>query len=103
LAKSEQAMPGREVLFETQLVGGAKRIAAIDAATGIEVVILAPAHATDAEVESVALAKLSRALAREGIAAPGPESAQAMVVEDESPAASVEGPHGRPTKPGIWV
>ncbi|MFZ4122144.1 MAG: DUF6898 family protein [Caulobacterales bacterium] len=96
-------MPGREVLFESQLVGGTKRIAAIDAATGIEVVILAPAHATDAEVESVALAKLSRALAREGISAGGPESAQAMASQDGSPAASGEGPHSRPTKPGIWA
>jgi hypothetical protein len=56
---------GREVIFEIRRLGDIQRVAAIDAASGVEVVIQAPASAPRADVEALALRKLERALAGE--------------------------------------
>ena len=52
----------RDVIFEITRIGDAQRVAAIDVATGIEVVVQAPANAALADVRSLALRKLQRAL-----------------------------------------
>ena len=54
----------REVIFEITHIGDLQRVAAIDVATGTEVVIQAPANAALADVRALALRKLERALAR---------------------------------------
>ncbi len=54
----------REALLEFTIVGEYARLAAIDPETGLEVVVMGPAHASRLELEHVALAKLDRALAR---------------------------------------
>lgn len=53
----------REVIFEIMRVGDVQRIAAVDVATGVEVVVQAPANAALADVRALALKKLERALA----------------------------------------
>jgi hypothetical protein len=56
--------PGKsEVLFEFRQVGPQMRVAAIDAATGTEVVVIAPVSATPLQMQTLALAKLKRKLA----------------------------------------
>ncbi len=62
--------PQGEVIFEITRVGDAQRVAAIDVASGVEVVIQAPANAALADVRALALRKLERALA--GAAPPPP-------------------------------
>jgi hypothetical protein len=52
----------REIIFETVRMGDAQRVAAIDVATGVEVVVIAPANAALADVRALALKKLERAL-----------------------------------------
>lgn len=52
----------REVIFEVTRVGGVQRIAAIDVATGVEVVVQAPANAALADARMLALRKLERVL-----------------------------------------
>lgn len=52
-----------EVIFEIVRIGDVQRVAAIDVATGVEVVIQAPANAALADVRALALRKLERALA----------------------------------------
>jgi hypothetical protein len=54
--------PG-EVIFEITRIGDLQRIAAVDVASGVEVVIQAPASAALADVRALALKKLERALA----------------------------------------
>ncbi len=54
---------GGEVLFEFRQVGPQMRVAAIDPATGTEVVVIAPATATPQQMQALALAKLQRRLA----------------------------------------
>lgn len=56
----------REVIFEITRIGDAQRVAAIDVATGIEVVVQAPANAALVDVRTLALRKLERALGSEG-------------------------------------
>jgi len=51
-----------EVLFEFTQLGQQVRVAAIDAATATEVVIIAPVTATRLQMQSIALAKLKRKL-----------------------------------------
>ena len=61
-------MPGdtpREVYFEHTIVGSVVRVAAIDAATAIEVQVMGPASASQADLEHLALQKLKARLARE--------------------------------------
>jgi hypothetical protein len=53
-----------EVLFEFTVVGSAVRVAALDAATGIEVTVIGPAGAARADMERLALGKLRARLAR---------------------------------------
>jgi hypothetical protein len=52
----------REVIFEITRIGDAQRVAAVDVATGVEVVVQAPANAALADVRALALRKLERAL-----------------------------------------
>jgi hypothetical protein len=52
-----------EVFFEFTQLGGQMRVAAIDAATSTEVVIIAPLTATRIQMQNIALAKLRRRLA----------------------------------------
>jgi hypothetical protein len=59
--------PG-EVIFEITRVGDIQRVAAVHVASGVEVVIQAPASASLADVRTLALRKLERALG-----APKPE------------------------------
>jgi hypothetical protein len=59
----DSSAPGRgEVYFEFVQVGAQMRVAAIDADTGIEVVVIAPVSATQAQMQTLALAKLKRRL-----------------------------------------
>jgi len=51
-----------EVYFEFRQVGGQMRVAAIDAKTGTEVVVIAPLSATQNQMQTLALAKLKRRL-----------------------------------------
>lgn len=52
-----------DVIFEILRVGDVQRVAAVHVATGVEVVIQAPANAALADVRTLALRKLERALA----------------------------------------
>ena len=52
----------REVLFEFTPVGTVTKVAAIDAATGIEVSVMGPSHASRADLQKLALAKLRKRL-----------------------------------------
>lgn len=60
-AGSSPAAP-HEVLFEFVRLGPQVRVSAIDAASGREVVIVAPATASEARMKAIALAKLQRRL-----------------------------------------
>ena len=53
---------GAEVFFEFTQLGGQMRVAAIDAKTGIEVIVIAPVTATQVQMQNIALAKLKRRL-----------------------------------------
>lgn len=57
--------PEREILIEITRCGDIQRVAAIDAATGVEVAIQAPASAALADVRALAIRKLERALAEQ--------------------------------------
>jgi hypothetical protein len=52
----------REVLFEFTAVGPVMKVQAIDAATGIEVMVMGPAHASRADLQKLALGKLRKRL-----------------------------------------
>lgn len=52
-----------EVLFEFRQVGATVRVAAIDAATGIEVTVMGPATASRNDLQRLALSKLKARLA----------------------------------------
>lgn len=52
----------REVLFEFMAVGAVTKVVAIDAETGIEVMVMGPTHASRADLQKLALAKLKRRL-----------------------------------------
>jgi hypothetical protein len=54
----------QEVLFEFTVIGATVRVAALDAASGIEVTVLGPAGAARADLERLALAKLKARLSR---------------------------------------
>lgn len=63
-----------EVIFEIVRIGDVQRIAAVHVATGVEVVVLAPANAALADVRALALRKLERALAGDdGNSSPPPQ------------------------------
>lgn len=59
-------MTGREVLFEITVIGETARVAAIDVASGIEVVTMGPITAGQAALEQLALRKLEKALGGSG-------------------------------------
>lgn len=48
----------REVIIEYVQVGGSVRVTAVDAATGIEVTFQAPAKASQADMQRIAVNKL---------------------------------------------
>ncbi len=54
-----------EVYFEITVVGGSARVAAVDAATAIEVTVVGPAGASTSDLKKLALAKLTARIARE--------------------------------------
>ncbi|KFC71079.1 hypothetical protein FF80_00798 [Devosia sp. LC5] len=62
-------MPQGEVLFEFVQLGQQMRVAAIDSASGTEVVVITPVSATRNQMQQLALAKLRRKLQTE---APAP-------------------------------
>jgi hypothetical protein len=53
------------VYFEFTTIGSSVRVAAIDAATGVEVVVVGPAAAAKADLERLALQKLKARLSRQ--------------------------------------
>ncbi len=53
------------VLFEFVQVGQQMRVAAIDEATGVEVVVIAPLNAARGHMERLAIAKLRRRLEKD--------------------------------------
>ena len=59
------AMADREVYFEFRAIGPSVKVTAIDSVTAIEVSIVGPANAPQAELQRVALQKLKARLARE--------------------------------------
>ncbi|WP_029056841.1 DUF6898 family protein [Stappia stellulata] len=59
---SQSGGPTGEVYFEFFPVGRQVRVTAIDAATGIEVVVLGPRQASQADLQQLALRKLTRRL-----------------------------------------
>ncbi|WP_375597699.1 DUF6898 family protein [Devosia sp. Naph2] len=59
-------MSDGDVLFEFVQVGQQMRVAAIDEATGTEVVVITPLNATKLQMQRVALAKLKRKLEQGG-------------------------------------
>ncbi|UJW85816.1 serine hydroxymethyltransferase [Devosia sp. SL43] len=61
-----------EIYFEFVQVGRLMRVAAIDADTGIEVIVVTPVSATKLQMQQVALAKLRKRL---GELPPPPASA----------------------------
>ena len=59
------AAAGGEVFFEFRQVGQQMRVAAIDAASGTEIVVIAPVTATRLQMQELALAKLKRRLTQD--------------------------------------
>jgi hypothetical protein len=55
-----------DVIFEITRIGDIQRVAAVHVATGVEVVVQAPANAALADVRALALRKLERALNKDG-------------------------------------
>jgi hypothetical protein len=53
-----------EVLFEYRRIGAQMRVAAIDPRSGIEVVVIVPAVATELQMQQLAIAKLRKRLAQ---------------------------------------
>ena len=51
-----------EVFFEFTQIGAQMRVAAIDADSGTEVIVIAPVTATQIQMQNLALAKLKRRL-----------------------------------------
>jgi translation initiation factor 1 (eIF-1/SUI1) len=66
-------MSAGDVLFEFVQMGQQMRVAAIDEATGTEVVVITPLNATKLQMQRVAMAKLKRKL-EQGTAASAPVS-----------------------------
>jgi hypothetical protein len=62
----KNAPPSSEIYFEFTQLGGQMRVAAIDAKTGVEVVVIAPLIATQHQMQALALAKLKRRLGQGG-------------------------------------
>jgi hypothetical protein len=71
----DETQPSGQVLFEIIPMGAQVRVAAIDEATGTEVVVLAPASATPYQMQQLALARLRKKLGG-GVAERAPEAAE---------------------------
>lgn len=71
--------PSGQVLFEFVPMGAQVRIAAIDEATGIEVMVLAPASATPYQMRQLALGRLRMKLGGSGAGAPATAEPQRFV------------------------
>lgn len=56
---------GREVYFEFIVIGNAVKVTAIDSVTAIEVSVMGPANAAQADLKQLALQKLRARLKRE--------------------------------------
>jgi len=61
---SENDGSAREIYFEFTPVGAVVKVVAIDAATGIEVSVMGPARASEADLKRLALQKLKARLTR---------------------------------------
>lgn len=61
-----------EVIFEITRIGEAQRVAAVHVASGVEVVVQAPASASLVDVRALALKKLERKLKGESEPPPRP-------------------------------
>jgi hypothetical protein len=59
---TEDGNPEGGVFFELTTIGASVKVAAIDAATGIEVSMVGPARASQADLQRVALRKLKARL-----------------------------------------
>lgn len=72
----------REVLFEIQRLGNSAKVTAIDASTGEEVVVVAPAAASDHDLKALALRRLQRGRERKQDEAspPGRSSGKGIIV-----------------------
>lgn len=53
------------VYFELIVIGASAKLVAIDANTGVEVTVIGPANASQADLKKLALAKLKARIARE--------------------------------------
>jgi hypothetical protein len=69
---SDRPDSGREIYFEFIQVGAQIRVAAVDAATGAEVVVMCPANSMRMDMERLALRKLMRLLEGEQDDDPAP-------------------------------
>ncbi|MAB00939.1 MAG: serine hydroxymethyltransferase [Stappia sp.] len=57
--------PRGEVYFEFQALGRQVKVTAIDAGSGVEVVVIGPVQASRADLQQLAMRKLQRRLAGE--------------------------------------
>ena len=62
---SRQAPSSGEVYLEFQVVGRQVKVTAIDAATGVEVVVIGPNTASQEDLKRLAVRKLQRRLEQE--------------------------------------
>lgn len=53
------------VYFELMVIGASAKMVAVDANTGVEVTVIGPANALQADLKRLALAKLKARIARE--------------------------------------
>jgi len=61
---SVESEGAHEVFFEFTSVGSAVKVAAIDSETGVEIAVMGPATASQADLQRLALGKLKVRLAR---------------------------------------
>jgi hypothetical protein len=61
---TEKDQDTREVYFEFTSIGSSVRVAAVDATTGIEIIVIGPASASTADLQRLALGKLKARLAK---------------------------------------
>ncbi len=73
MREAADPLAGREIYLELLEIGDLLRVNAVDAATGLEAFAAGPVTAPRQELERIALGKLARRLAGEGVvAAPQP-------------------------------
>lgn len=64
MSANTSSRPG-EVYFEFTPVGRQVRVAAVDAATGVEVIVMGPVTASNDQLQTIALRKLQMRLRQE--------------------------------------